>query len=184
MKLIKSKNLITKNWSGGKTKEFYIFPEDKLYENRDFDFRISSATVEIDESIFTNLPNYNRILMILEGELFIEHINHHSIDLKRFDIDEFSGEWETHSKGKVTDFNLIMNKNLNGKIKLRKTFGKYNTAKETNEILVFYCYEGTCLINTKQLNKFDVLIIDKFDKSSIEIISEKETKLIETRIIY
>ncbi len=184
MKLIKSENLITKNWSGGRTKELYIFPENKLYENRDFDFRISSATVEVSESTFTSLPNYNRVLMILEGELFIEHINHHSINLKQFDIDEFSGEWETHSKGKVTDFNLIMNKSLNGNIKLRKICGKYNTTKKTNEILVFYCYEGTCFINGELLNTFDVLIIDKNDSFSIEIISEEETNLIESRIIY
>ena len=184
MKLIKSEKLITKNWSGGKTKELYIFPESKLYANRDFDFRISSATVEVSESIFTSLPNYNRILMILEGELFIEHIDHRSINLKQFDIDEFSGKWETHSKGKVIDFNLIMNKNLNGKIKLREICGKYNVIKSTNEILVFYCYDGTCYVNGKLLNKFDVLILDKKDDSSIEIFSEKESKLIESRIIY
>ncbi|MDM8534199.1 HutD family protein [Clostridiaceae bacterium HSG29] len=184
MKLIKSKNLITKNWSGGKTRELYIFPENKLYENRDFDFRISSATVEVEESVFTSLPNYNRILMILEGELFIEHTNHHSINLKQFEIDEFSGEWETRSKGKVTDFNLMMTSNLKGNVKVITINGKYSETKKINEVFVFYCYEGRCLINGEVLNKFDVLIINENDESLIEIISEKEAKLIESRIIY
>ena len=59
----------TTDWSSGKTTEMYIYPKDCSYNERNFDFRISSATIEVEESEFTDLIGYRRLLTILDGEL-------------------------------------------------------------------------------------------------------------------
>ena len=52
-------------WSGGETRELYIAPENSSYAGRDFELRLSTATVETRTSDFTPLPDYQRILLLL-----------------------------------------------------------------------------------------------------------------------
>ena len=53
---ISRKDATTSNWSGGSTTEFYIYPPQSSYSQRDFAIRISSATVDVESSEFTLLP--------------------------------------------------------------------------------------------------------------------------------
>lgn len=101
----------TSTWTGGETREFFIFPLESNYLERNFEFRISSATIEVEESDFTSLPAYERLLVVLEGELEIHHENQHSKQLKPLESDLFSGAWTTKSLGKARDFNVIFAKN-------------------------------------------------------------------------
>ncbi len=96
-----------KKWSGGTTTELFISPLGANYGDRTFDFRISTATVEVEESIFTPLLEVSRTLMVLEGDMRLEHIGHHSVNLSKFSVDRFHGGWETKSVGKCVDFNLM-----------------------------------------------------------------------------
>ena len=101
----------TTKWSGGLTKELFIYPEGSSYTERNFDFRLSTATVEIETSVFTPLYNFERTLMVLEGQMELNHKGHHSTVLGPLDVDYFNGGWETSSKGTCIDFNLMC---LNG----------------------------------------------------------------------
>ena len=56
------------SWSGGTTTELSIAPENGNYQSRDFLWRLSSATVELEESTFTSLPDFDRIILTLEGD--------------------------------------------------------------------------------------------------------------------
>ena len=103
-------------WSGGKTNQIYIHPSDSTLQDRDFDFRISSAIVEVENSEFTSFNGYDRSLMVLNGELEIFHEDHYSKKLKQYEVDNFSGDWKTSSKGKITDFNLIFKRGLKGEL--------------------------------------------------------------------
>lgn len=38
----------------------------------------------------------------------IDHKGHYCKTILKYEIDRFNGEWETTSKGKVTDFNLML----------------------------------------------------------------------------
>ncbi|MCT4613515.1 MAG: HutD family protein [Marinifilaceae bacterium] len=109
MKIIKysSKDYKTAEWSGGKTTEMYIYPKGSIYSKRDFKIRISSASVEVDESIFTPLPHIDRKLMILDGCIDISHLNQYNKQLNQYEVDSFSGSWQTRSVGKCIDFNLM-----------------------------------------------------------------------------
>ena len=68
-KLLDQAGYVTTSWSGGTTTQLAIAPEGAVYGDRDFLWRISSATVELDHSDFTPLPDYHRFLAVLEGEI-------------------------------------------------------------------------------------------------------------------
>ncbi len=94
-------------WSGGSTTQLYIYPEDASYADRNFQFRISTAKVEIAESTFTSLPGFSRKLMILEGEITVHHEDQYSKKLTPFEVDTFSGAWNTSAVGMCVDFNVM-----------------------------------------------------------------------------
>ena len=68
-------NFITSTWAGGTTTQLYLYPENGSYANRDFLFRISSATVDLEESGFGVLLSavtvfvYQGTLVLLAGVL-------------------------------------------------------------------------------------------------------------------
>ncbi len=95
-------------WDGGTTTEIAIYPRDAVYSRRDFLWRISSAQVESEESRFTSLPEIWRLIMVLEGELTLEHEDHHSVLLQPFQQDAFAGGWVTRSRGRGRDFNIML----------------------------------------------------------------------------
>jgi uncharacterized protein len=99
--------LETAAWAGGTTTQLAIHPEGSEYRKFDFEFRMSYATVETEESVFTFMPGVTRHLMILRGSLEIDHLDRYKKKLEKFDMDIFSGEWPTRAKGKVMDFNLM-----------------------------------------------------------------------------
>lgn len=51
IKIIDESQFSTSVWSGGKTTEMYLYPQDASYKERNFLFRISSATVEDETSV-------------------------------------------------------------------------------------------------------------------------------------
>ncbi len=105
---------VTTRWSGGTTTEFYLYPTTGSYAKREFSIRISSATVDLEASNFTLLPDYNRIITPLQGgfTLTFPEDNHRTVTLKPLDLAFFDGAWHTHSVGKAIDFNVMTRKGL------------------------------------------------------------------------
>ena len=95
-------------WSGGTTTEIAIYPKGAAYSRRDFLWRISSAHVDALESEFTSLPGIWRLIMVLEGDMTLKHEHHHSVRLRPFQQDVFAGDWVTRSRGRATDFNIML----------------------------------------------------------------------------
>ena len=65
--ILTAKDFETSRWAGGITTQLAIGPAGAQYPNRDFLWRISSAQVELEHSVFTNLPDYHRFLTVLDG---------------------------------------------------------------------------------------------------------------------
>jgi len=98
-------------WSGGKTTTLRLMPQTAGYAARDFVYRISTATVEVPSSVFTSLPDYERVLLLLEGEMQISHtVPHRTTALRPYMPYRFDGAWHTEAKGCVRDFNLMLKK--------------------------------------------------------------------------
>lgn len=143
MKIISSKEQKTIHWSGGTSTELYIFPEESEFSERNFDLRISTATIEVEKSEFTSLSGYLRKIMVLEGTLDLHHENHHSSSLKPFEQDSFSGEWKTSSIGKATDFNVIFRPELRPEMEVVRCEALNSIEFNSNQRSFFYLVEGT-----------------------------------------
>ncbi|HEY9115114.1 MAG TPA: HutD family protein, partial [Bacteroidales bacterium] len=143
--LIKYEKFKTTRWAGGTTTELFIFPTDSEYQKRNFSFRLSTAKVEVEKSEFTSLPGISRKIMVLEGGILINHENHHSKQLAKFDVDEFEGDWKTTSTGKCTDFNLMTQGEIGGKITAliieKNQFANYQV-KDDCDWLFMYIFSG------------------------------------------
>jgi len=134
----------TTTWAGGTTSELYIYPENSFYAERNFSFRISTATIEQEESTFSIMTGFKRHLMLLDGELTLAHKDHHRIKLNPLEQDFFLGEWETKSEGICTDLNLMTAEGYMGKLNTvsDNTELRLNTA----EFNAFYCPQGSASI--------------------------------------
>lgn len=105
-------------WSGGITTQLGIWPAASDYGRRDFGWRISSATVEKGDSVFTDLPGVARHIMCLEGEMDLVHDDGAPLHLAPFVAHSFDGGVKTGSTSevRVIDFNLMTRGACRGKI--------------------------------------------------------------------
>ncbi|HAF29503.1 MAG TPA: hypothetical protein DCG75_10690 [Bacteroidales bacterium] len=161
---IKASDLETRKWSGGTTTQLVIFPKGAEYKKQDFLFRLSTATVESEESTFTKLPGVSRKIMILDGEIKIEHQSRYSKTLKKFEQDSFEGNWNTKSYGKAIDFNLMTTRNTKGEIKAISCNSSFEIKLNANvDFYVLYIYSGKINFSLDQeninLNQGDLLQI-------------------------
>ncbi len=58
--LIKNIDYTPTYWSGGMASELITYPIDSSFANRDFLWRIGCAKIDIDTSIFSNLPSIKK----------------------------------------------------------------------------------------------------------------------------
>lgn len=171
LKILSENQGIISKWSGGITKQLYIYPENCDFKKRDFKFRISTATTELEESTFTKFDNMNRVISVLKGKMELNHMDHHHIILNPYDIDHFSGDWTTNSKGKVTDFNLIINNKGVGDFYFKEiTNNEIHNLNFKNRISFIYAISGEILINDSILKTGEIAI---FDEEEINFKSER-----------
>lgn len=166
--LIKSNSSKTKKWSGGDTTELFISPKGSSYLNRDFDYRISTATVEVEKSVFTSLNHVSRILMVLEGKMKLTHNGEHESVLGPFDSDHFEGSWETLSEGTCIDFNLMLRNGKKGEVGVLEIEDEALSYDFYEPVMLFlYLYKGDALafLNEEEyrLSEGDLLQMDGSD---------------------
>lgn len=109
-KLLTRDDYVTTNWSGGTTTQLAIAPEGAVYADRDFLWRLSSATVELDHSDFTPLPDYNRWLSVLRGEIQLKIGADAPVPVAPGKVVAFDGGVPVESWGRCVDFNLMVRK--------------------------------------------------------------------------
>ena len=81
-----SKDYVVSNWSGGRTIQIAIAPEGAVYADRDFLWRVSSATADLDESDYTPLPDYQRWLSVFDRPIRLQHDGGEVITLNPYGI--------------------------------------------------------------------------------------------------
>ena len=144
-KVIRRSDLVATEWSGGSLTQLYIHPDPSRYEDRDFLFHIATATVELEESTFSDLTGYTRIIMTLDHPLELIHNGSLPVRLNKFEPHVFDGGAKTVSRGRVTDFNLVLKTGAcSGELKAltlppgrRWPFGGRDRVME-----VIYCFRG------------------------------------------
>ncbi len=176
-------------WSGGTTTELFIFPTAADYQQRNFQFRLSTAKVETERSDFTLLTGISRKLMVLSGQITLSHEDHFSRRLNKFDADEFKGEWKTSSIGKCTDFNLMTTGKTSGEltaIAINKGQNVKREIKSKCDWFFIYIYTGNASIGADNkiisINKGDLLVINNLTTRNFEITGIENSELVFTEI--
>ena len=162
----------TINWASGTSTEIFIYPPDSSFADRDFLFRISTATVEADESTFTFFEGITRHLMILKGELELIHEGRYTKHLKPYDQDTFSGEWSTRSRGRVTDFNLMLKSGATGSLAHHRIAAGCAAAfrAETAFYFLYFASGTAALPNGNKAKGGDLIWVEKEEKVSVEAV--------------
>lgn len=177
------KNHITTKWSGGETTELYIYPENAQYKTGNYLFRLSTATVEVEESTFTPLSGVDRTLMVLEGEMKLVHEGYHEALLVPLETDQFKGDWITRSEGKCVDFNLMCKEGTKGEVKgYSLSQGSNLNLDLTGQMNFIFVYSGMVQIDGIAAKKGQLLILDA-NPSSITIIAKEESIIIHVSIL-
>lgn len=174
MKYIKisKQHLSPSIWDGGKTYEYYIYPPEASYANKEFLFRISAASIEKEPSVFTRFENFQRFLVMLDNDLNIrrnDKVEHYS----QQDVFVFDSNDEIISQSLGNDFNVMVSKSI--------AFSKVEILTEFSQsiadfIFVFAKVETEIQINTQKitLEKDDLLVIENVSQQEISVKSQQE----------
>jgi len=192
--LFKQENYKTSRWTGGATKELAIFPETADYLERNFIWRLSSAQIEKEEASFSRLPDYDRVLMVLEGEVVLSYEGQRVARLKELEQDRFDGEWKTVSFGKITDYNLMVRKGSEGYLdiifpeKESKTYRTTEESSKCNSTHALYCKDGYAVVvingDTCMLKEGEQLVIEGEEGENLKYDIMGEGTLIRAQIFY
>lgn len=194
--IIETDSFKTSTWTGGKTTELCIYPKDSVYKNLDFNWRLSSATVEVEHSTFTKLPSITRYICTLNGTLSIKHNNESIINLSPFQVHKFQGDLNTESFGQVTDFNLMIGPGCEGVLSSFNldnslNFSSFSCDKVYTHINeAFYCPNGSFYISIDNSTEYIinkntlVLVTIPYNHSiNITIHSDKEITLLRSTMV-
>ncbi len=195
-KVYRESDFTESRWSGGTTVEMVIRPENSKYLDRDFIWRLSSAESELEESSFTKLPDYDRILMVLEGSVVLAHGEERTVKLGPLEQDSFDGGIKTRCFGSLKkDYNLIMRKGCRGAMDVmdsgeegRKLDFSLSPAEGECISAGIYCTEGyvvvTCDGSQVMLREGEQLVADfeEGEKPSASVMGEG--RFIFTQIVY
>jgi uncharacterized protein len=186
IQLIPSAAHTTTQWSGGSTTQLFIFPNGSNVSDRNFYFRISTAKVEVSESIFTPFVGFDRTLLILDGSIQISHEGHHEKILKPFDQDFFKGDWNTKSVGIGVDFNVITKPEFSNTTEVLKiSKGEEVAIEGSSNWLIFYLYKGAVEINNEfLLQQSDVLVAEDFGSDDFKFVGVEKCEVIVVKIVY
>jgi environmental stress-induced protein Ves len=160
LQIIKRADHVSTRWSGGTTTQLFIYPPGADYAKRDFDLRISTATVEAERSDFTSLPGFQRKLMILEGSLHIHHKEKYSRKLEKFEQDFFEGAWQTSAEGKATDFNLMMAPGVEGALESLIMESGTQTELPVRDKFYIYVHKGLIELGEQKANEGDFVCVE------------------------
>lgn len=178
-------------WSGGKTTQLYIYPENAVYRSTPFLFRLSSATVEEEKSAFTKLDGVERTLMILKGSVELKS-GPASKKLAPFEQLEFSGGTDIVSSGKCVDYNLMTMGNCRGVLQTI-IFEEPQKLEQlpAKDVVAFYLFDGqmNLEIDEKSFTLYpnDILVAfveEQKDRAAIQVQTMSFAKAIRTDISF
>lgn len=159
-------------WAGGSSSQIFIYPENSIFNEHTFLWRISTASLEADSSTFTCFGGYHRILHLLTGESQLHFGDGRLYTLHPDDEVSFKGSDFVQSYGQASDLNLIMADGV---------WGETNTLKWKSAACwersipyggdagkcqcVLYIAEGTVKIAEKILHAGDSIVLADLDTS-------------------
>lgn len=181
IKILTKNDYKTTKWSGGETTELVIYPEGSSLDNRDFIFRISSATCPDEESVFSDFSGYNRYITPIDKSFDLRH-NGEEKTLNPYEILYFDGSDDTASLSSARDFNLILKKGYTATVRTESISEKIEL-NFAEGIKFIFIPEGNIKIGltdtTTDLQPFDTVYIESTgEKIYLESIDKTFSKVI------
>ena len=189
--VISEEMVSTSSWSGGISKQYYIYPPESSYAARDFKFRLSMATSSAEEeAAYSHLENITRHLVMLEGTAHVFHKGHYDLVMQPYkEIDIFDSGWESSGSGKVTDFNLMLGKGASGKMSVVEndasaTVGAVcDSCNKACSVTAFLCGCGSASFEFSTGEHFaliqgELLLLEEIKAESVVNISLTDAKLV------
>lgn len=154
-------------WSGGKTYEYFIYPPEGDYKQKDFDLRISSATIETLPSNFTKFDGFRRYLVMLDNELKINH-NLESKTYKQNKLFVFNSADDIVSHSQGSDFNLMLRNDIQDEVVELRTFPFIT---KCNFVFVFALEAMDIRVNAGiyKLEKGNCLLVQNEDNQLVDV---------------
>jgi environmental stress-induced protein Ves len=128
-RVITKDDAVFSSWGGGIGRQYFIYPPESSYAQKNFSVRISVAETSTDAAVpYTVLPHITRYLIMLEGNAVLSHAAKHKgatlggekeVLLAELEtVHVFDGGLETIAKGKVKDFNLMLGQGVKGNLSI------------------------------------------------------------------
>ena len=176
-----AENYARSQWSGGSTTQMAIEPAGAVYAERDFLWRLSSATVELEESLFTALPDYDRLIATLSAPIELNHDGGERFVLEPYAGHAFDGGAETRSWGQCVDFNLMLRKGRAAGcarcVRSGESFAAAGDTAAEGHVLYLYCVQGplrlVCAGETMELDAGDCAVLCGLQAEELHIEGEK-----------
>lgn len=185
---------LTTLWSGGTTTQMAIAPEGAVYADRNFLWRFSSARVELAHSDFTSLPDYNRLISILDGQLDLKIGNEERFSLAPLTVCSFDGGTAVESWGQCTDYNLMLRKDqAQGSVQsLQLEAGTVCTWTAAvpapkpypNCTIALYCVSGSVTLERITAHAGEMLLCRQADDRAFLPLSTQEGAVLMAAVIY
>lgn len=193
-RIYREDDFVKSGWTGGTTCQLAIFPENTKYLDRNFIWRLSSAVCEKEETVFSRLPDYDRVLMVLSGNTVLAHQDVRVARLGELEQDRFDGAYLTKSFGRITDYNLMVAKGNQGFLDVITP--EAESSEPAREVYpdyelytcAFYCRSGFAAItvngDTHMLSQGEQMVINCRQEESLKISVMGEGTLIRAQIFY
>ena len=191
-RIYKEENYKLSKWSGGNTRELAIYPEKADYLDRDFLWRLSSADSDKEESSFTKLPDYERILMVLDGSVVLAHGEERTVSMGAWESDTFDGAIKTKCFGQLKkDYNLIYRKGTRGRMELIELTSEGQhiaCSSEGSRSIGLYSADGYTVVSvngqTEMLKQDQQMVIELDPEEEVSLTVMGEGKCIFTEVVF
>lgn len=174
-KIIDKEVFTTTKWAGGETTQLAIFPEDAIFSNKDFLWRISSATFTSTDSKFSDFTGYQRYILPLEGRLALNHEGLYHRELDKYEVEYFDGSWTTFSENSLDcrDYNFIVRNGNLAKLQILKRGDRY-LLKESMQVTIFSMDDFVISLENSRdmigVKGFSLLVLEADKEENIKII--------------
>ncbi|MDF9866523.1 environmental stress-induced protein Ves [Bacilli bacterium PM5-3] len=182
IKYIKQEDTKTTKWAKGSTSEYYIYPESCNYMNKDFLFRISSATIDEQPARFTMFIGYTRYLTMLDSALDIS-INRKQNTYENHEIIKFHSEDDTIAYSTGKDFNLMVKEDIKDHcVEVKHGFFTF----DNSFVIAYALNDCEAFVNseTYPLKKNECLVIENLDKKEFDFISPDDLIIAQLNLIH
>lgn len=192
--IYREENYSASRWAGGITTELAIFPQKASYEEQAFIWRLSTASAEQEESVFTALPDYDRVLLVLEGEVVLAHEGQRVARLKEMEQDRFDGNCSTKSFGVCRHYNLMVRKGSAGYLDVLELTeesavpGREEAEGLSKSCQAFYCASGYGVVtfagNSCMVKEGEQLVIRHDAAEPVSVSVMGEGTLVRAQVFY